>query len=89
MELLVRPAFQHTAASKTKHVVSLRYASVGHALGNAWRIGPDDTNWAGVLTNIDINNALAPFAAPGGWNDPCLLLSVDLNGKQRMTELQV
>lgn len=55
---------------------------------NSWRIGPDDTNWNGVLTNIDINAGLAKYAGPGGFNDPCLLLAEDINGKQRITELQ-
>eukprot|EP00038_Savillea_parva_P028759 m.66863 g.66863 ORF g.66863 m.66863 type:complete len:558 (+) comp8393_c0_seq1:219-1892(+) len=64
------------------------YAPVGYSLGNLWRIGPDDTNWNGVLTNIDINSQLAEYAGPGGWNDPCLLLAEDLHGQQRMTELQ-
>ena len=49
---------------------------------------PDDSNWNGVLTNIDINAKLSENAGPGGWNDPCLLLAEDMNGNQRMTELQ-
>ena len=60
----------------------------GMGMGNSWRIGPDDTNWHGVLTNIDINAALAPYAGPGGWNDPCLLLSTTWDQKLRVTELQ-
>ena len=64
------------------------YAPKGYSLGNSWRIGPDDTNWNGVLTNIDINSALAAYAGPGGFNDPCLLLAEDYTGKQRITELQ-
>lgn len=64
------------------------YAPVGASLGNSWRIGPDDTNWDGVLKNIDIMNGLQKYAGPGGWNDPCLLLSRTSTGQQRMTELQ-
>ena len=62
----------------------------GKTLGNSWRIGPDDTNWRGVLTNIDINAALAPFAGAGGWNDPCLLLAETYKGptEQRVTPTQ-
>ena len=60
----------------------------GKTLGNSWRIGPDDTSWPGVLTNIDINAALAPYAGPGGWNDPCLLLAETWDGKLRMTPTQ-
>ena len=41
------------------------YAPQGQSLGNSWRIGPDDTNWHGVLTNIDINAPLAKYAGPG------------------------
>lgn len=64
------------------------YAPVGASLGNSWRIGPDDNNWDGVLKNIDIMNGLQKYAGPGGWNDPCLLLSRTWSGQQRMTELQ-
>lgn len=64
------------------------YAPVGALLGNSWRIGPDDNNWDGVLRNIDIMNGLQKYAGPGGWNDPCLLLSRKWSGQQRMTELQ-
>eukprot|EP00939_MAST-03C_sp_MAST-3C-sp1_P002099 g2099.t1 len=60
----------------------------GSALGNSWRIGPDDTNWAGILQNIDINANLSEYAGPGGFNDPCLLLAEDGEGKQRVTERQ-
>ena len=64
------------------------YAPVGASLGNSWRIGPDDSNWAGVLKNIDINAPLAQYAGPGGWNDPCLLLSDTWQMAQRVTEKQ-
>ena len=37
-------------------------------LGNSWRIGPDDTNWDGVLKNIDIMNGLQNYA--GGSDSP-------------------
>lgn len=65
------------------------YSPVGSTLGNLWRIGPDDSNWPGVLTNIDINAALSANAGPSkGWNDPCLLLATDWQGKLRQTEQQ-
>jgi len=64
------------------------YAPVGMELGNSWRIGPDDTNWGGVKTNIDIETTLASYSGPGGFNDPCLLLSKDASGQLAMTELQ-
>ena len=37
----------------------------GKTLGNSFRIGPDDTNWHGILTNIDIVRArnILPFSA--------------------------
>ena len=37
------------------------YAPVGKTLGNSWRIGPDDTNWPGVLSNININAYLSMY----------------------------
>ena len=39
-----------------------RYGPVGAALGNSFRIGPDDTNWAGILANIDIMAKLTQYA---------------------------
>eukprot|EP00913_Durusdinium_trenchii_P019481 g18313.t1 len=42
----------------------------------------------GVLQNIDIMNGLETYAGPGGWNDPCLLLSKKTTGEAIMTELQ-
>lgn len=66
---------------------SLGYGG-GKTLGNLWRIGPDDTNWHGVLANININSQLAANAGPGGFNDPCLLLAEDNRGRLRITQLQ-
>jgi alpha-galactosidase len=43
------------------------YAPVGQGLANSWRIGPDDTTWSDILTNIDINSELKQYAGPGGW----------------------
>jgi len=60
----------------------------GHSLANAARIGPDDTNWKGVLINTDVMAVVNQYARPGYWNDPCLLLSKDAQGNLRVTELQ-
>lgn len=70
------------------YIYIYRYAPVGHALGNSWRIGPDDTNWNGILSDIDDMAALYPYAGPGGWNDPCLLLGYDMNGNPAVTDQQ-
>jgi alpha-galactosidase len=43
------------------------YAEFSAALGNAWRIGLDDSNWLAVLSNIDTNANLAQHAGPGEW----------------------
>lgn len=65
------------------------YAPKGGALANSWRIGPDDTNWAGVLKNVDIMARVAQYSGPEkGWADPCLLLSTDWTGRERITPLQ-
>jgi hypothetical protein len=66
------------------------YAPVGHALGNSWRIGPDDTNWNGILADSEImlSDGVAQYAGPGGWNDPCLLLGRDVNGDAAITDAQ-
>lgn len=44
------------------------YSPVMRAIANSARIGPDDTNWNGVLTDIDDMLALATNGGPGGWN---------------------
>ena len=59
-----------------------------HALGNSCRIGNDDTNWAGVLGDIDSMAPLWPYAGPGGFNDPCLLLGRDHTGAVAVTDQQ-
>ena len=66
---------------------SLNYTG-GYSLGNSARIANDDNSWAGVLTAADVMSRLAPYARPGYWNDPDLLLSVDIAGRLRMSELQ-
>ena len=42
--------------------------------GNLWRIA-DDANgsWAGVMSALDADAPLWPYAAPGRWNDPDIL----------------
>eukprot|EP01059_Diplonema_ambulator_P015467 TRINITY_DN2660_c0_g1_i1.p1 TRINITY_DN2660_c0_g1~~TRINITY_DN2660_c0_g1_i1.p1 ORF type:complete len:406 (+),score=110.72 TRINITY_DN2660_c0_g1_i1:128-1219(+) len=64
------------------------YAPVGASLGNSWRIGQDDVNWKGILVNINVMATVAQYSAPGGWNDPCLLLSIDATGAEVVTPLQ-
>ena len=64
------------------------YAPRGKALGNLWRIGPDNNGWKDILTNINQNAPLADYAGPGGFNDPCLLIAEDATGRQSITELQ-
>jgi len=64
------------------------YAPVGATLGNEWRIGPDDSNWPSIITNINIDANLAQYAGPGGWNNPCLLLGNNVDGSPLITETQ-
>ena len=59
-----------------------------HTLGNSCRIGPDDSNWNGALTDMDSMAPLYPYAGPGGFNDPCLLLGRDVNGVGDVTDQQ-
>ena len=40
-----------------------RYAPVGNTLGNAWRVGGDVNNWAGVFNNaLQVDRGLAAYA---------------------------
>ena len=64
------------------------YSPVMRALANSARIGPDDTNWNGVLTDIDDMLNLFENGGAGGWNDPCLLLGNDMHGSPAQTEQQ-
>lgn len=64
------------------------YSPVMRAIANSARIGPDDTNWNGVLSDIDDMLTLAPNGGPGAWNDPCLLLGADSRGNEAQTEQQ-
>jgi len=64
------------------------YSPVMRALANSARIGPDDTNFNGVLSDIDDMLSLYPNGGPGGWNDPCLLLGADSMGREAQTEQQ-
>lgn len=42
--------------------------------GHLWRTTPDiRARWSSVLKIVDRQHGLAPFAGPGGWNDPDML----------------
>jgi len=43
-------------------------------VGNSWRTTGDiGDDWTSMLSNLDANNKVSAFAAPGGWNDPDML----------------
>ncbi|KAL6871472.1 hypothetical protein ACP4OV_014301 [Aristida adscensionis] len=49
-------------------------AKWGGLYGNSWRTTGDiNDTWTGMLNNIDLNDANAQYAKPGGWNDPDML----------------
>jgi len=50
------------------------YAPVGYSLGNSWRIDGDGDNWNALTKAINTMSGLTPYARPGGWNDPDLLI---------------
>jgi len=64
------------------------YAPMGRRLGNSWRIGTDDGSWPNILTNINNEAYLSSWSGPGGWNDPCLLVSKMSDGTMIVTERQ-
>ncbi|MFA5889832.1 MAG: glycoside hydrolase family 27 protein [Actinomycetota bacterium] len=46
----------------------------GKNTGHLWRTTPDiEANWESIVGIIDQNADLAPYAGPGGWNDPDML----------------
>lgn len=64
------------------------YAGFSKPIGNMWRTGLDGGSWLGILSNIDTIANLAQYASPGGFNDPCLLISTDHTGRVLATERQ-
>jgi alpha-galactosidase len=44
------------------------------ATGHLWRTTGDISDrWSSMVRIVDLNQSLAPFAGPGGWNDPDML----------------
>jgi alpha-galactosidase len=65
----------------------------GVGVGQLWRTTSDITpTWESIVTNMDINKALAAYSAPNGWNDPDMLeVGVEkfVNGvTQRLTDTE-
>jgi len=56
------------------------YAPVGRSLGNSWRISGDVSDWSSVYAAAQLNSELSPFAGPGGWNDPDMLVGSSAGG---------
>lgn len=48
----------------------------GRAAANLWRMGPDHADrWSSTAAIIERSVGLAPYAGPGGWNDPDFLFT--------------
>eukprot|EP00937_MAST-01D_sp_MAST-1D-sp2_P001575 g1575.t1 len=62
------------------------YAPVGKTLGNSWRIGGDGTNWGALTDRLNDMAQLGKYAAPGGWNDPDLLLGTGIGSSDDARE---
>lgn len=55
------------------------------SVANLWRTTPDISDeWLSMVNNMEATSALAPFAAPGAWNDPDMLQV----GNGGMTDLE-
>lgn len=65
------------------------YAPMGTELGHSWRIAPDCDEWANVYVAIRTNERLAPFAGPGGFNDPDMLVGSDPSAAVHLAPHQV
>jgi len=61
---------------------------VGKKLGNSWRIAGDCDDWKDVITAINTNAPLFPYAGPGGWNDPDIMIGSSNKTAYRITEAQ-
>ncbi|KAH9329379.1 hypothetical protein KI387_001487, partial [Taxus chinensis] len=43
-------------------------------IGSSWRTTGDiEDKWESVISRADLNDKFAPYARPGGWNDPDML----------------
>ena len=56
---------------------TIHYAG-GQSLGNSWRIAGDGSNWQHLTECMNTQAAAAPFAGPGGWPDPDLLIGPEV-----------
>eukprot|EP00750_Incisomonas_marina_P015620 INCI18401.3.p1 GENE.INCI18401.3~~INCI18401.3.p1 ORF type:complete len:524 (+),score=65.40 INCI18401.3:372-1943(+) len=50
----------------------------GASLGNSWRIAGDGSDWAHLTDCANTQASVASYAAPGGWNDPDLLIGPEV-----------
>lgn len=64
------------------------YSPVGMSLGNSWRMADDSGYWGAVLTAMDTNSRLGPYAGPGGWNDPDILIGTSEKTAIHLTQDQ-
>ena len=46
-------------------------------------------SWLPLLENIDLNSKYSKYAGPGGFNNPCMLISRYSNGQLLLTERQI
>jgi len=65
------------------------YAEAGERLANSWRIAADCDEWANVYVAVRTNEALHPFAGPGHFNDPDMLLGSNPAAPAHLTPTQV
>lgn len=65
------------------------YAPVGKGLANSWRVGYDVNTWENVWYNaIVVNERLAQYAGPGGFNDVDALIGSTPGGAVSLTTTQ-
>ena len=50
----------------------------GVTLGNSWRIAGDGATYAAITNCLNTQAAAAPYAGPGGWPDPDLLIGPEV-----------
>ncbi len=62
-------------------------ATWGPGLANSWRVNANiNDNWSSMIWTVNVNNKLAEYAGPGGWNDPDVLMVG--NGGMSTTEYE-
>lgn len=64
------------------------YAPHGSQMGNSWRIAADSDDWPHIYVAARTSEGLSQYSAPGGFNDPDMLVGSSSSNAISVTEQQ-